>query len=494
MPNACDACSVRKVRCDGHRPCMNCINNKLDCTNKRPRGKPGPKRIRSKTIKAIQSIKGNETLSTNYFLFEKVFMECLQVYENKFYSIWPVIHPTLLQDVLMEHPTNIKLKDPSLYALVCAVCAVISKRMRMPDYTGDTLGDLDTEFVEKMFLKEVDEFKSSSDIQIEECSTSILTSFFLYEYYLTTENGYHRALVYLREAITIIQLLFLQEEKTYQVFLKEEGYQMRKIYYLIYTTEFYFYVKHRIPRLLQEDVSLPKFDESCPNEDEGFIVLTEIFSICGSLFGNTSLKEHDSHDNIFDAEELFSYESHGSLTIQNNLTNQVVQALEKLQKLNLQLSHYPIQAVNILVSLHWARTLIWKKFNGINPNDSMRYSCLSRYYPVEIAHDFLSELLKLPDMLYLSEGGSYMKILDLMDSLTTVVGNNEVHETRFIEKIAREYFASLFNLILRIRRTHVIPARLLNNAIVLCKMSVPSLLKAPNNHEVANRNVNKENS
>lgn len=55
---ACDACAVRKTRCDDARPCRHCINNRLECTEKRQRKKSGPKTLRHKTLASINSVAG----------------------------------------------------------------------------------------------------------------------------------------------------------------------------------------------------------------------------------------------------------------------------------------------------------------------------------------------------------------------------------------------------------------------------------------------------
>lgn len=61
---ACDACSVRKTKCDESRPCRHCVNNNLECTELRQRKKLGPKNLRKKTIDSIQSLhKDSQTQS-----------------------------------------------------------------------------------------------------------------------------------------------------------------------------------------------------------------------------------------------------------------------------------------------------------------------------------------------------------------------------------------------------------------------------------------------
>lgn len=53
---ACDACSIRKTKCDESRPCRHCVSNGLDCRDLRERKKSGPKTLRKKTIEHINAL------------------------------------------------------------------------------------------------------------------------------------------------------------------------------------------------------------------------------------------------------------------------------------------------------------------------------------------------------------------------------------------------------------------------------------------------------
>ena len=52
----CDACSVRRVRCDKGFPCTACTVASLDCTRCRPRQKSGPKGLRNKTLEKLAAL------------------------------------------------------------------------------------------------------------------------------------------------------------------------------------------------------------------------------------------------------------------------------------------------------------------------------------------------------------------------------------------------------------------------------------------------------
>ncbi|ODV69413.1 hypothetical protein HYPBUDRAFT_3392 [Hyphopichia burtonii NRRL Y-1933] len=56
---ACDACAIRKTRCEEQRPCSHCINNGLECTQLRERKKSGPKNLRKKTLDSINNLREN---------------------------------------------------------------------------------------------------------------------------------------------------------------------------------------------------------------------------------------------------------------------------------------------------------------------------------------------------------------------------------------------------------------------------------------------------
>lgn len=55
----CDACSVRRVKCDGQAPCAACSRSSMECTRLRQRIKSGPKGVRKKTLDRLKTVKGH---------------------------------------------------------------------------------------------------------------------------------------------------------------------------------------------------------------------------------------------------------------------------------------------------------------------------------------------------------------------------------------------------------------------------------------------------
>lgn len=57
----CDACAVRRVRCDGLSPCVRCEDAELNCTRVRPRLKSGPKGVKKRTLDKLAKVQGAQT-------------------------------------------------------------------------------------------------------------------------------------------------------------------------------------------------------------------------------------------------------------------------------------------------------------------------------------------------------------------------------------------------------------------------------------------------
>lgn len=62
---ACDACALRKIRCEPTTPCSHCKNNGWVCTRNRERKKSGPKALSKRTIDSINNLSEVIELNTS---------------------------------------------------------------------------------------------------------------------------------------------------------------------------------------------------------------------------------------------------------------------------------------------------------------------------------------------------------------------------------------------------------------------------------------------
>ncbi|WOO79838.1 Maltose fermentation regulatory protein MAL63 [Vanrija pseudolonga] len=62
VSKACDACRVRRTKCDGHQPCLKCKTSDIGCTFELSRKKRGP---RGKTVTMLQEVFGSGAATTS---------------------------------------------------------------------------------------------------------------------------------------------------------------------------------------------------------------------------------------------------------------------------------------------------------------------------------------------------------------------------------------------------------------------------------------------
>ncbi|KAG7194325.1 uncharacterized protein KQ657_004537 [Scheffersomyces spartinae] len=62
---ACDACAIRKIKCESTRPCKRCVDTNLPCTTNREIKKLGPKNLHKRTIETIQHTSTNVDVPSN---------------------------------------------------------------------------------------------------------------------------------------------------------------------------------------------------------------------------------------------------------------------------------------------------------------------------------------------------------------------------------------------------------------------------------------------
>ncbi|KAI5963854.1 hypothetical protein KGF57_001230 [Candida theae] len=354
---ACDSCSIRKVKCDLKVPCGRCVTHGLECTNIRVKKKCGPKKIHDKTRDAIKKLAITTALETNHFvplISLETLLPCLNVYQVWYYGIWPVVSVAELISRIVE---------PSAYALGCAICATITgqvKFMANQKLVPKSILDID-------FTSEAIRVKKTEPTL--EC---ILTSFFLHIALAHADAG-ATAVCYLRESITLAQIMGLDRVETYSS-SPAETHRMRKIYYLLVVTERFVGLESSLPVILEPSVPFPSLDdEEYSILIGGFKELVKIFAIPNkSIFDQFRALKHDT--NSF---RLIS-------TVQS-----------QLQQITILEAAPDIQKANILISKYWMMTLTWEAASTNNMIDGSEF-CLSNEFPIAIAREFCETTRTLP--------------------------------------------------------------------------------------------------
>ncbi|KAK6464924.1 hypothetical protein DFJ63DRAFT_283861 [Scheffersomyces coipomensis] len=474
----CDACSLRKVKCDLKSPnCSRCIEHGLPCTNNRVRKKCGPKKIHSKTRESIlqlassNSRKNTETTSNNHNLLlqsnsnnnafvplisiEKI-LPCLQVYQTWYYGVWPVVSVSYLMSKLINNSSSTtkfyrdksNTDSISVYALSCALSATIVRQAFFLS-SQSPLINLPNDVNHEDFANEAIRSLEFYNYRLNPSPDSLLTSFFLYGYYINIKGSTKSAISYLREAISTAQILGLQNSSTYINKSTAEIHRLRKIYYLLLVTERFICIEDHMPVILEPSIPFPSLnDEEYSTLLTGFTELVKIFAIPDKNFFDKFLLLQMNENNDIDMIKILP------------TRNWIINIQHQLNSIPILQETLDIQKLNILISKYWMKALTWnicKKNNllldGDIPNQN---ECLSIVFPFHIAKGFLNETKGLPLFSFESNGpGVCIKLLEIANSLVDAINLSKNYE-------GFQYLAQVFALISTLKNDVTLPIHLYN--------------------------------
>lgn len=250
---ACDACAVRKIKCDGSAPCSGCITTALECTRFKLHGKPGPKTPRHATRRAIleaqREYKRRRQTSQSYgvlgsqpaqpvdpaqFLQRQCFPATestfapsarpqvlprdlgtappengiplssirvyLDIYHHKLHPLWPVVR----RDEVIARLQD--AQDLEIYALATAVCAATMVQLKLPMRRNSDAESLSVNASD--MAKEAEQSRILMDYSDKASVDVLLSSWFLHVYYADL-GRYQKSALLLRESVAIAHILGL---------------------------------------------------------------------------------------------------------------------------------------------------------------------------------------------------------------------------------------------------------------------------------------------
>lgn len=199
---------------------------------------------------------------------------CLDAYFTHKYPITPIMDQEQTYAVLPH--LN---RYPEQYGLITACCAVIVLSPEIIASSPSTTEVSQDTMPSSEFLigETVRSRQFCNYIEAPSLST-VHTSFFLFAA-LFCQGKDNSAWFYIREAMTMLQLLRLHEEATYATFLYPEySTHCRRTFWLLYTTERAYALQRHRPLTLQRTIDLPTVD---PGHEAmilpGFLDLVSLF-------------------------------------------------------------------------------------------------------------------------------------------------------------------------------------------------------------------------
>lgn len=402
VKQACDCCRVRRIKCDGKGPCSRCLQHDLKCTYLKQLKKRGPKSIRARSLKKIADVQkasnGGTTIATaeeSTKVPKRLIDQCLRLYHNNLYVIWPLLCYEDLHRLLEE-----RYDDCYVYWFLVALSAA-------------TLSDLQTEIESKegasLTGKQLCDLCMSLHHRFDDLRGSdvfrIMTYYCLHRCFAQssdTRTSYRLSC----EAISLIKIAGFHREETYERISFNEQQLRRKVYYLLLLTERYYSVYIYCATSLDATISPPQPEVvTDPRLSlDSFLEMIRVFTVAGKCF----------------------FDSLAANSVNVSCTEDSLKKIwRELHTTSLEIEPWSYGYIDISFSRHWIRTLAWK----LAPlTKGIRTGFLSNtnnaLIPVKIAKDMLVDTFLTPKSFYEVHGpGIPTKALEVANALVDVVMN-----------------------------------------------------------------------
>jgi hypothetical protein len=478
---ACDGCKVRKVRCTEAPPCDRCVAVGIACTFNKVQAARGPRSLRAKTIQQIQAtqaraheidgggdgsridyqarntgpVHGYSGMTTWAGTGVPRYQEQSQqqhrqetqqeaqqqqeqqqqqgtpiaalvlrlcVYRLRLYPVWPIV---AVEEVIASLQRD--GEDLETYALANAVGAATMAQLKLDGPKSSADADIHDKVTAAMMEAESQRARVALELRQGHGAAASLTmlrvSFFLHIYHENQAPGGVKSLLYLREAITLAQIMGLHRAAAYAYLPPSDQRMRRRILWLLFVTERGVAMLHKLPVVIMSSTALPSLD-GCDGEDEAHIL--PAFKKLVNLFW------------IFDQSGAFDIiqnstdeDASGTPMAQNPGTSTQAAGSNLLEALQRTLQEVPVdvdldgsndvQRADICVTRQWMQVLLWRATlhrKKYAPSESQ--SALSR--PIQIAKEFLDLTSRLPDSALEAHGPTIeFKIYDIASAVTDAI-------------------------------------------------------------------------
>ncbi|KAB8235690.1 Zn(II)2Cys6 transcription factor [Aspergillus alliaceus] len=422
---ACDGCKIRKIRCGGGQPCRSCTKAGIKCTYVRVQQCRGPRRLRSTTQLLIEKAQSdaqshaceashppNDLDEHTMPLRQSADLKCsripidvltspLSIYHVRMYPVWPIVN---VEEIVSALQQDVTYQENEAYALATAVAAATIAQLRLEQVSG--VGEAitaDRLAAECLRSRDLCGYRSRASLN------SIRTSFFLHVYYENQNSGGSEALLYLREAISLAQMMGLHREASYNSLSFELRQLCRRVLWLLFVTERGVCILHRFPVALKTNISPPEIDEHDESQVlPAFIKLLNLFQM---------FEKSGMFDIIQDEHSDPARAGHVNWPFLERLQ-------QNLQDGSMVFDHVSdVQKADLCVTRHWMRMILWK----LSPNKCLASSppadaTISVGFPVMVAKELVGIVSQLPRSAVEAHGlGMELKIYEIANSLADAI-------------------------------------------------------------------------
>ncbi|KAK8046241.1 hypothetical protein PG996_014305 [Apiospora saccharicola] len=374
-----DACKIRKIKCSETSPCNACTASGIACTFKKLQATRGPRSLRAKTIKKISETQVDSCSSQEETFIQdrssepaflpaqapdcaeaeprpgygsdiSSLLQALDVYQLRLYPIWPIINVEEIRNGLVsEHAASYILLATAIR--LATVAQLQGEAISPDDVPPSSLEHFD-----------------SLDLN------GLRISFFLHIYHENQSPGGGKSLIYLRQALTLAQILRLDREASYAGLQESEQEMRRRVLWLLFVTERGVAMLHKLPVLLKPNVGFP-----VPGSHDRTNVLPAFLKLVNLFW-------------VFDQSGVFEILQNSDSDL-SNMTATARDCLDLLQtRLQDSAADYEpsndIQKADIFVTRQWMRAVLWRAAAKLGATLTIN--------PVLVGREFLDFVSKLP--------------------------------------------------------------------------------------------------
>ncbi|KAK7935224.1 hypothetical protein PG985_000719 [Apiospora marii] len=417
VKRACDACKIRKIKCSETSPCNGCTASGIACTFKKLQATRGPRSLRAKTIKKISETQvdssSQEDTSIQDRSTEPAFqpapapgcaeakpkpgygsdisslLQALDVYQLRLYPIWPIINVEEIRNGLV-----------SVHAASYILLATAIRLATVAQLQGEAISP--------------DDVPPSS---LEHCDSLDLNglriSFFLHIYHENQSPGGGKSLIYLRQALTLAQILRLDREASYAGLQESEQEMRRRVLWLLFVTERGVAMLHKLPVLLKPNVGFP-----VPGSHDRNNVLPAFLKLVNLFW-------------VFDQSGVFEILQNSDSDL-SNMTATARDCLDILQtRLQDSAADYEpsndIQKADIFVTRQWMRAVLWRAAAKLGATLTIN--------PVLVGREFLEFVSKLPQAALEAHGPTIeAKTYDIATAVIDAAVNDQALATSSVDR------------------------------------------------------------
>jgi hypothetical protein len=411
ISRACDACKLRKVKCNGQLRCQQCNHLDLRCVytpatgKKRSQGRRG--RVITEYKQKTAGLKSTEApllptgdsqqdspeYDTSFFL------SLLPDYMSSVYPPQPIIP----ESEVRHHVENMA-HDAESRAFVLAFGAVTLNLT----CTGERRTENISRMIEHLVMRTI-EARGLISTKFHSSVPKAMTALFLHNCLMTMRDS-DTAFYYMRDAVTLVQLLRIDAPLPDEPITPAEKSRRQRLYWQTYVHERFLAILDYRPAIMPPLQALPNDDPTIPlSVQEGFNQIIKLFKLLDTEFLQNWFGSHETST----VTPAWIESKHQELDEQDESDLHQLAALSSMQR------------ADLVITRQWLRTLVWRMaMSKTLLSSKSSKGCLSLLFPVRLSQQLRLQVTSISrEAIEIHGSGIVQKLFEITDTIADVLIN-----------------------------------------------------------------------